>query len=397
MVRSHWLRVRDARLSPPCSDSVSLRLRDCNPLASPRTATRRLILQKTRRKLLCPRHLGGPWFQVLFHSPRRGSFRLSLTVLLRYRWPQSIQPWIVVDPDSGRVPRAPPYSGTASRRRGALRVRGCHPLRRSSPAPSAARPDSFPSAGHPHAALQPRSRRFGLLPFRSPLLRESLLISSPALLRWFTSRGVAPPGYFIRPRGARLPARGLPHSATPGSQDVCSSPGLFAACRGLHRLAAPRHPPWTCSRLAILPLPLSYLLVSSSFPITFKQLSLLLGQNRVELLTPALSERCSNQLSYCPVRRHNGSLRQGKKKSMKRARIAAHTCRFPSLRKEVIQPHLPVRLPCYDFTPLAGHTFESGPLSVGLPASGIPDSDGVTGGVYKARERIHRAVLMRDY
>ena len=71
---------------------------------------------------------------------------------------------------------------------------------------------------------------------------------------------------------------------------------------------------------------------------------------------------------------------------------------FPLLlEKEVIQPHLPVRLPCYDFTPLAGHTFESGPLSVGLPASGIPDSDGVTGGVYKARERIHRTVLMCDY
>ena len=26
-------------------------------------------------------------------------------------------------------------------------------------------------------------------------------------------------------------------------------------------------------------------------------------------------------------------------------------------RKEVIQPHLPVRLPCYDFTPLTSHTF----------------------------------------
>ena len=68
-----------------------------------------------------------------------------------------------------------------------------------------------------------------------------------------------------------------------------------------------------------------------------------------------------------------------------------------SLRKEVIQPHFPVRLPCYDFTPLTKHTLESGPLAVSLPASGAPDSDGVTGGVYKARERIHRAVLMRDY
>ena len=67
------------------------------------------------------------------------------------------------------------------------------------------------------------------------------------------------------------------------------------------------------------------------------------------------------------------------------------------LRKEVIQPHLPVRLPCYDFTPLTSHTFDRAPLSVRLPASGIPGSDGVTGGVYKARERIHRAVLMRDY
>ena len=68
-----------------------------------------------------------------------------------------------------------------------------------------------------------------------------------------------------------------------------------------------------------------------------------------------------------------------------------------SLRKEVIQPHLPVRLPCYDFTLLTKHTFDGALLAVRLPASGILYSDGVTGGVYKARERIHRAVLMRDY
>ena len=66
-------------------------------------------------------------------------------------------------------------------------------------------------------------------------------------------------------------------------------------------------------------------------------------------------------------------------------------------RKEVIQPHVPVRLPCYDFTPLTLHTFDASPLAVGPAASGADDSGGVTGGVYKARERIHRGVLIRDY
>ena len=68
---------------------------------------------------------------------------------------------------------------------------------------------------------------------------------------------------------------------------------------------------------------------------------------------------------------------------------------FP--RKEVIQPHLPVRLPCYDFTPLTLHTFGASPLAVGPATSGADDSGGVTGGVYKARERIHRGMLIRDY
>ena len=68
-----------------------------------------------------------------------------------------------------------------------------------------------------------------------------------------------------------------------------------------------------------------------------------------------------------------------------------------SLRKEVIQQHFPVRLPCYDFTPLTKRTLGSGLLAVSLPTSGTLYSDGVTGGVYKARERIHRTVLMCDY
>ena len=67
-------------------------------------------------------------------------------------------------------------------------------------------------------------------------------------------------------------------------------------------------------------------------------------------------------------------------------------------RKEVIQPHLPVRLPCYDFTPLTLPTFgASFPKRVRPATSGADDSGGVTGGVYKARERIHRGMLIRDY
>ena len=67
------------------------------------------------------------------------------------------------------------------------------------------------------------------------------------------------------------------------------------------------------------------------------------------------------------------------------------------LRKEVIQPHLPIRLPCYDFTPITDPTFDCAPLAVKLQASGVTDSRGVTGGVYKARDRIHRGMLIRDY
>ena len=63
----------------------------------------------------------------------------------------------------------------------------------------------------------------------------------------------------------------------------------------------------------------------------------------------------------------------------------------------MIQPHLPIRLPCYDFTPVIGPAFGSSLLTVGSLTSGITNSHGVTGGVYKTRERIHRDILIRDY
>ena len=61
-------------------------------------------------------------------------------------------------------------------------------------------------------------------------------------------------------------------------------------------------------------------------------------------------------------------------------------------RKEVIQPQLPLQLPCYDFVPVTGPALDSGILAVSLLASGVTSSHDVTGGVYKARERIHRTM-----
>ena len=136
-----------------------------------------------------------------------------------------------------------------------------------------------------------------------------------------------------------------------------------------------------------------------------------MGLDGFEPSTPALSRRCSNQLSYRPVvppsrstPRHTGAatdrlwvLLQLEGVS---GRHAVETLRHSlSLipRKEVIQPHLPIRLPCYDFTPVMKRTVVGGLLAVSLPTSGAPHSHGVTGGVYKTRERIHRGMLIRDY
>ena len=99
----------------------------------------------------------------------------------------------------------------------------------------------------------------------------------------------------------------------------------------------------------------------------------MVGMAGLEPATPALSAQCSNHLSYTPIR-HKKKL-----------------CMF-LLRKEVIHPHLPVRIPCYDFTPITIHTLDAFLLAVGPAASGADNSRGVTGGVYKTRERIHRSI-----
>ena len=233
---------------------------------------------------------------------------------------------------------------------------------------------------------------------------------------------------------------GFSHSEISGSKVVCTSPELIAAYYVLHRLPVPRHPPYALSSFLTslvesvntrLPCtdvkePRDRLAScwwrwpgSNRRPTACKAVALpaelhppppgaarrLVGLTRLELVTSRLSGARSNHLSYRPAQ----SLRRSPPPGMFSREDRYHT-RFCStwfagrfqppvthLRKEVIQPHLPVRLPCYDLAPVIGFTFGASLLAVGPATSSATDSHGLTGGVYKARERIHRGILIRDY
>lgn len=138
---------------------------------------------------------------------------------------------------------------------------------------------------------------------------------------------------------------------------------------------------------------------------------LLVGLVGFEPTTPALSRRCSNRLSYRPASMNANPLNTTTAGTSPRDRSqaglfitvvkTADKCGRKKLsafsRKEVIQPHLPIRLPCYDFTPVTNPAVVIALLAVRLTTSGRTRSHGVTGGVYKTRERIHRGKLIRDY
>ena len=119
-----------------------------------------------------------------------------------------------------------------------------------------------------------------------------------------------------------------------------------------------------------------------------------MGLNGLEPSTSRLSGVRSNQLSYRPDRREEVILSKLNKVSCVQVSVRLSVC---FLRKEVIQPQVLLRLPCYDFTLIICPTLDGWLPKVTSPALGVTNSHGVTGGVYKARERIHRGVLIRDY
>ena len=119
----------------------------------------------------------------------------------------------------------------------------------------------------------------------------------------------------------------------------------------------------------------------------------MVGLAGVEPATSPLSGVRSNQLSYRP-----GAGPGARGRGVRMTCVGASpTLWSRPCFKEVIQPQVPLRLPCYDFTPVIDHTVVSALPKVKLPTSGATNSHGVTGGVYKARERIHRGVLIHDY
>src|SRR6201987_2366789 len=93
--------------------------------------------------------------------------------------------------------------------------------------------------------------RFGLFRFRSPLLPESQLIYFPPGTEMVHFPGFARTLLYIQRAVTWFYQIGFPHSEIPGSKLACSSPGLIAACHVLHRLLAPRHPPYALSSLTI--------------------------------------------------------------------------------------------------------------------------------------------------
>lgn len=127
-----------------------------------------------------------------------------------------------------------------------------------------------------------------------------------------------------------------------------------------------------------------------------------MGLGGLEPPTSPLSGVRSDQLSYRPKHRKGFTPSPGPAQNLHALDNGSDYLLWTLARrrcvdKEVIQPQVPLRLPCYDFTPVVNHTVAIVLPKVRLTASGAVHSHGVTGGVYKARERIHRSILICDY
>ena len=242
----------------------------------------------------------------------------------------------MVPADSGRVPRAPPYSGSAS-----------------PPKPFAY--GALTLCGRPSNAVRPRL----LAGFNGGPTTPSLGTVWAAPLSLAATHGIAfaffSSGYsdvsiprvalartvFVHPwMPPHFLGGGLPHSDTPGSLAACTSPGRFAARRVLRLLRMPRHPPYALLRLFAREL-LSPAFAGEifSFRLFGKSISVF----------PVSSGFQRPRAPFGALRRAGGSRRR------------TNSILLFLLRKEVIHPHVLVGIPCYDLTPIASPAFDGSP------------------------------------
>ena len=183
---------------------------------------------------------------------------------------------------------------------------------------------------------------------------------------------------------------------------MCSSPALFAAYRGLPRLRVPRHPPHALARLTTYACQAEHARSTTSDTIL---LYLVLIRCPRSLPTSVVKKlfpcgwRSAPRLGTRPPKREPRSRSQDDtRRATSELRTFRHRGEPRRLThrsgKEVIQPQVPLRLPCYDFAPVTTLAFGRLARIAPVPArtSGARRFHGVTGGVYKARERIHRGV-----
>ncbi len=105
----------------------------------------------------------------------------------------------------------------------------------------------------------------------------------------------------------------------------------------------------------------------------------------------------THKISYQEIRIGRSKQRRSKDSSIVHNSTTIKSSELCTKPKEVIQLQIPLLLPCYDFTPVTDPTLNNSFLTVRSLASSETNSHGVTGSVYKTRERIHRGMLIHDY
>ena len=191
-------------------------------------------MQKARRHPKGLRPLVSVWFQVLFHSPVRGTFHLSLTVLVHYRSLLSIQPYRMVPVDSDRISRVPPYSGYYQLIN-LFQIQGYHLLWLFFPK------HSFINLKYILQSYNPKNAETYLVWAISISLATTKEITIVFSSSGYLDVSVHQVSFKLM---INLLLIGLPHSEISGSKVICTYPKLIAACHVLHRLREPRHSPY---------------------------------------------------------------------------------------------------------------------------------------------------------